>query len=240
MARYAFPVPVLPGKVARSVSDVYKGRQAEYEESRRQKGMTLERVYVMPTPMGDFVTVYLESDGDYETTLRLIATSTLPIDVDFRAAVLEVHGIDTSQPPPPGPPPEVVGHWRDPDVAAGDRRKGLGFVAPLQPGRTEAGREFSRQAFVERVQEHTASRRALGITQETVTLNSAPFGDVVCVYLEGEDPAESNRRFAASQSPYDVWFKDQTRGILVPEADTANPLPPIETIWDWHRAAVPA
>jgi len=240
MARYAFPVPVLPGKVASKVSDVYNGRQTEYEESRRQKGITLERVSAMPTPMGEFVIVYIESEEDFAATMPLIATSELPIDRDFRAAVLDVHGVDLTQPPPPGPPPEVVGYWRDPDVAAGDRRKGIAFIAPILPGRTEAGREFSRQAFTERVQEHTASRRALGVTQETVTLNSGPQGDAVCVYIEGYDPAESNRRFAASTSAYDVWFKDQLRGILIPQVDLDQPLPPIETIWDWHRTAVTA
>src|SRR5260221_3866276 len=147
MARYTFPVPVLPGKVARSVADVYNGRQAEYEESRRQKGITMERVYEMPTPMGNFVNVYLESEQDYPTTLNLIATSELPIDRDFRAAVAEVHGVDFTQAPPPGPAPEVVGHWRDPDVGAGDRRKGLAFIAPMLPGRIDAGRAFSQQAF---------------------------------------------------------------------------------------------
>src|SRR5260221_6133143 len=116
MARYAFPVPVLPGKVARSVSDVYNGRQAEYEESRRQKGITLERVSAMPTPMGEFVIVYLESEEDFAATMTLIAMSQLPVDRDFRSAILDVHGVDATQPPPPAPPPEVAGHCRDPDA----------------------------------------------------------------------------------------------------------------------------
>ncbi|HZS13490.1 MAG TPA: hypothetical protein VFC09_02725 [Candidatus Dormibacteraeota bacterium] len=239
MARYAFPVPVLPGKVAASVAGVYTGRQAEYEESRRQKGITLERVYLMPTPMGEFAIPYLESEQDFATTFNLIATSDLPIDRDFRAAVLEVHGVDVTQ-PPPGPPPEVVGHWRDPDVTSTDRRKGLTFISPLQPGKTDVGRAFAQQAFTDRVAEHTASRRALGITQETVTLNSGPDGDVVCVYLEGHDPADGNNRFSASNAPYDLWFKEQLRSFMIPEIDFAQPLPPISTIWDWHRSPVPA
>jgi hypothetical protein len=216
MERFAFPTPVLPGKQAGMVAGLLRPRMAEYEESRRQKGITVERAYEMATPMGNFVIAYIEAERGFA----------------------EVHGMDMSQPPPPSPEPEVVGHWRDPDVR--DRRRGLAFVAPLIPGRTDAARAFAHQAWVERVAEHTASRRAVGITQETAVLNSTPDGDVICVYLEGDDPAEGNRRHAASRSPYDTWFKDQLRTLFPPQVDFDQPLPPITTLWDWHRSPVTA
>jgi len=73
-----------------------------------------------------------------------------------------------------------------------------------------------------------------------VTLNQTPDGDILCVYLEGNDPVEGNRGFAASQRPYDVWFKQQLVGLVPPQIDFSQPVPPVEQIWDWHRASVTA
>lgn len=238
MARLVFPAPVLPGKQASSVADAMRNRLPEYEESRRQKGIVVERAYEMATPMGSFAIGYIETEGtSTQDAMMAMGVSQLPIDVAFRAALLDVHGMDMSQ-PPPGPPPEVLGDWRDPDVK--DRRRGLAFLAPVMPGATDFGRSFAHQAWHERVDEHTASRRALGVTQETVCLNATPMGDIICVYLEGDDPVEGNRRFAESRSEYDTWFKQQCRSIFPPEIDFDEPLPPIGTIWDFTRDRVVA
>ena len=77
-----------------------------------------------------------------------------------------------------------------------------------------------------------SSRRQLGITRESVMLNHTPMGDVICVYLEGDDPAAGNVRFAASRSDYDTWFKDQCAEIFVPEIDFNQPVPPVTEIFD--------
>lgn len=44
-------------------------------------------------------------------------------------------------------------------------------------------------------------------------------GSFICGYLEGTDPVDGNRRFAASTRPYDVWFKHELKGLLPPEID---------------------
>lgn len=237
MPKFAFAVPVLPGRKASEVTDLLRSRFGEYEESRRRLGITMERVYQQETPMGTMVIAYVESERSFEETMADSAASQAPIDRDFNAKTAEVHGFDTSQ-PPQGPPPEVIGDWVDPDVK--ERRTGLAFVAPLIPGRTDAGRAIAHEAFVGRRQELTESRRALSQNVETVIVNSTPMGDVTCVYIEGVDPVEGNRRFAASQRPYDVWFKEQLTTIFPPEVDFSQPLPPIQQLWDWHRATVSA
>ncbi|HXA29642.1 MAG TPA: hypothetical protein VN193_12960 [Candidatus Angelobacter sp.] len=237
MPRFAFAVPVLPGKDAGSVPTVFAGRMEEYEESRRRMGLSVERAYEMPTPMGNFVIAYMESEHDFAQTLGAVGRSDLAIDRDFAAALKDVHGMDTSQ-PPPGPAPEVISDWHDPDVK--ERRRGYAFVAPLAPGRSDAARAFAREAWVDRRAEGAESRRALGITQETAVLNSTPDGDVVCVYIEGVDPAGGFRGFSASQTPYDRWFKDQLKTLFPPQVDFDQPLPPIRTLWEWHRSPVTA
>lgn len=237
MTKFAFSVPVLPGQDAQSVPAYNREHETEYRESRRRLGITMERVFLMDTPMGSFVIAYLEGADDFATTMEKMAQSDLPFDREFLRRVGEVHGFDSSQ-PPPGPPPEVVGEWWDPDVK--ERRRGLAFVAPLAPGKVEAGKAFAREAFVDRADELAASRRALGGSGEVVVLNYTPHGEVICVYVEGEDPAGANRQFAASRSPYDVWFKKRCREIFAEGIDFDRPVPPVEQIWDWLEAPVAA
>ncbi len=237
MAKFAFSVPVLPGQDARSVPAHCREHEDQYRESRRRLGVTLERVYLMDTPMGSFAIAYIEGRDDFATMMGNMVRSDLPFDREFVRRVGEVHGFDPSQ-PPPGPPPEVVAEWWDPDVK--ERRRGLAFVAPLAPGKVEAANAFGRAAFVDRREELTASRRALGQNGEVVVLNYTPQGEVLCVYLEGKDPAEGNRGFAASRSPYDVWFKERCREIFAPGIDFNQPVPPVEQIWDWQETPVAA
>ncbi len=237
MARFSFPTPVLPGKQASDVPKVFEGRMAEYEESRARIGVTTECAYEMATPMGTFVIAHLEADRSLEEVMASMSSSELQIDKDFTAAVAAIHGMDPAA-APPGPPPEEIAYFRDPEV--GERKKGIAFMAPILPGAADRARAFGREAFSGRLAEHTASRRALGVSQESVTLCSSPQGDVLCVYLEGDDPVRGNQQFAASQSAYDRWFKDQCRSIFIPEVDFDQPVPPVTTIWEWHRAAVTA
>ncbi|HEX6539501.1 MAG TPA: hypothetical protein VF155_10005 [Candidatus Dormibacteraeota bacterium] len=227
--------PVLPGKDARQVSEVLRADPSGYIESRRRLGVSIERAYEMATPMGTFLMSYLESDRSFAEAGAAIAQSELPIDRAFVAAVQEVHGIDLTQ-PPPGPPPEVFGDWEDETVTA--RKRGLAFCAPVLPGQTEFGRRFCEEAYVTRRDELTSSRRALGVTRETVCLNSSPAGDVVGVYFEADDPVEGNRRFAGSQAPYDAWFKEQLRQLFPPAVDLSQPLPAITEVFDSQEILV--
>ncbi len=240
MFRYAFPAPTAPGKTAADIKSIPAYIQANltnYKESRKRLGITVERVYLQATPMGNVVIAYNESQRGFGEVARALGTSDLEVDRKFVALLAEVHGIDLRK-PPVGAPPETIGEWVDPQVTT--RRKGLAFIAPLLPGKIEAGKAFMREAFVSRQAELTDSRRALGQNVEVVTLSSNPMGDFICVYLEGHDPVKGNQSFAASTRPYDVWFKDRLRLLFPAEVDFSKPLPPIEQIFDYVAVPVTA
>ncbi|MDQ6848318.1 MAG: hypothetical protein M3019_12190 [Candidatus Dormibacteraeota bacterium] len=234
MSKTAFAVPVLPGKDAKSIPAIFSGRSDDYAESRSKHGVTMERVYEQSTPMGTFAVAYVESTDDFGATLGSMAASDLPIDREFLGGLKDVHGLDLSG--PAGEPPEVLGDWRDDAIT--QRKRGFAFCAPIRPDATEKGRAFSKEAFETRRDEHGASRRALGLNQETVVLNHTPHGDILCVYLEGDDPVQANRRFAESKSEYDTWFKDQCKEIFPPEIDFNEPVPPVTQIFDSQEALV--
>ncbi|MDP9325423.1 MAG: hypothetical protein M3O87_02675 [Candidatus Dormibacteraeota bacterium] len=236
MAKTCVAFPVLPGKedmAAKELPDYSRAHMDEYAESRGRAGITLERVYGMHTPMGYFNILYSEGAGGFVESILALTTSDLDFDKYSFGKIQEITGIDFTQ-PPPGPPPELVGEWWDPTVT--ERRPGLAFCVPVMPGKSEAARAFAREAFVNRVAEHAESRRALGINGEVVFLQPTPMGDLVCAYLEGNDPVAGNRKFAASQSPYDRWFKDQLAEVFPPDISFDEPVPPVEQLFEWSAA----
>jgi hypothetical protein len=239
MARFSFAVPVLPGKRALldEVVEHSRANMDEYRRSRERAGITMERVSLMPTPMGDFCIPYIEGSQGFTDVLRAYQTGG-DFDRWFLERNGEITGIDFTAAAPAPPEPELVADFVDPQVS--ERKPGLSFCAPLLPGMTDAGRAFGREWTEVRRDEHTQSRRRLGITRETVFNTMTPNGDVACVYLEGDDPAQGNRRFAESRDPYDVWFKNECRKIFPPEIDFDVPLPPITVLWDWEATKIPS
>jgi hypothetical protein len=232
MSRTALVFPVLPGKDARDIATELKSRPGEYEQSRRRLGITMERAYLQHTPMGDFVTAYIEADGDLLEKFAVLPSSDLDIDRYFVKASKEIHGVDLTQ-PMPGPAPETVAAWVDP--TARGRGRGMAFCAPLTPGETDRARAFVADAY--RRDEFTASRRRLNVSEELITLHSTPQGDVVGIYIEGDDPVQGNAGFAASQDPFDLWFKEQLTKIFPAAIDFSKPVGGIEEIFDSAKVA---
>jgi hypothetical protein len=231
MDRSVLVFPLAPGvsdEDADKISAMFRERPDEYRESRAGLGITLERAYLQPTPMGSFVMAYGESDGGMGETIGKMVASERPLDQDFLRLVKEIHGVDVTA-PPQSAPPETIGEWVDADAPRG---KGLAFCAPLIPGKEAEGRRFATEAFQTRRDEMTASRRALGQSKEIVTLHDTPMGPIIAVYLEGRDPVEANRKLAASREPFDLWFKAELAKIFPPEIDFSQPLPPVKEMFD--------
>jgi hypothetical protein len=219
--------PVRAGKDARNVIRVVEARRDQHSAARRRMGVHMERGFEQVTPLGTFMVAYVESDRPFGVTAAEVSQSELEAEQELAAAMSEITGFDAST---PGEPSELLADWVDDAVT--DRKQGLAFFAPIRPGAAEAGRQFVKEAYVDRRSELAASRRKLGIIQETVTLNHTPIGDVVCVYIEGDDPVDGNRRFAESRSEYDVWFKDRAARIVVPEIDFNQPVRHVSQISD--------
>ncbi len=87
---------------------------------------------------------------------------------------------------------------------------------------TMGGLVWTASESVTRKAELTESRRAISHNVEVVTLTATPMGSFVCGYLEGSDPVDGNRRFAASSQPYDVWFKDGLKKLFPPESTSIS------------------
>ena len=173
--------------------------------------------------------VYVEAGGGTADVIGAFTASGSDFDRWFLDVNQEITGVDFRQPAPGGGPEHVAG-WEDP---GGGRGAGLPFAVLLLPGKAEALRGWACEAFGSRRQEMTESGRALRQTREEVFLSSSQGGDVAVAYLEGRDPVQANREFAASAAPYDRRFKDSLTEFFPPFTGFGQPVPANETVWDW-------
>jgi hypothetical protein len=227
LERTTLPFPVLPGADARAITKRFNDQPKEYAESRSRLGITMERAYLQVTPMGDFVVAHLETERSFGETAQAMMQSDLEIDKFFVAQVKEIHGVDLGA-QPVGPPPENLGVWTDP--TASGRGSGFAFTAPTLPDKREAGRAFIKDAFSR--DDMTRTSRELGGQLQSVTLVATPMGDMVAVYLEGKDPAGGNVRWAASNDPFIVWFRDECKNLFPPFVDLSKPIEGVSEIFD--------
>jgi len=230
MYRTVLTFPVLEGKTEadiRSIAERFQADPEGYFESRERAGVTLERAYWQNTPMGDFVIGYVESDLSAADAVAVFSQQATEMDRFFVAQVKEVHGVDITQ-LPDGPPPETIGEWVDSDVT--ERRRGMAFCAPMIAGQEERGAAWTKGTFGE--EGMTTSRRALGQNLEVVTLNKTPGGPIAGIYLEGNDPYQANREFAASTEPFDVRFKQEVSTLFPPFVDFSQPITGVTEIFD--------
>ena len=111
MAVLQFVAPILPGKYDQwrtfHESFVTGGsRRAEFEDQMRRYNIKRQCVSLQRTPNGDFVVLFFEGD-EPAAMMAGIGHSGNEFDKWFAQNIREIHGIDTSQ-PPPGPISELV------------------------------------------------------------------------------------------------------------------------------------
>jgi hypothetical protein len=118
----------------------------------------------------------------------------------------------------------------------GDHMPSVAFAAPLLPGKTEQDRNDIRSCTTggERQAAYEASRARHGITRESVWIQPTPAGDLAVVYIEADDVQAAFAALGSSQDPFDVWFREQVRGVH--EINLEDGFPPPEQILDFHAA----
>jgi hypothetical protein len=177
--------------------------------------------------MGDFVVAYLESDKSAADVIATFNEKVSEIDRFFADTVGEITGVDIAG-LPDGPPPETVGEWVDSGVT--ERGRGMAFCAPLIPEQRERAAAWAKGIFGEEAM--TASRQALRQNVEVVTISDTPQGPVTGIYLEGVDPYEANRSFAASSEPFHVRFKEELSHLYPTFVDFSQPVPGVTEVFD--------
>lgn len=82
------------------------------------------------------------------------------------------------------------------------------WFAPILPGKLDEWKALDAEMNGPRREEHARSRKRMGVTREVASLVPTPQGDFACLFHEAEDLAKAFQTLAASDDPYDVWFKE--------------------------------
>jgi hypothetical protein len=83
------------------------------------------------------------------------------------------------------------------------------FVATILPGREEEWRRFVQEIAEERLHEYEDLRQRLGLHNESVWLARTQEAETAVVYLEAGDAERVVSTLAASEEPFDLWFKER-------------------------------
>ncbi len=110
----------------------------------------------------------------------------------------------------------------------------LAFVVTILPGRTQEAIQIVRQMQGARQNEHTESRRRLGVIEERVWIQHTPDRDLAIFYLEAEHPERVFQALATSQDPFDLWLRDQ---LTVQGYDLRQPA--VEPLFTWPEPGAP-
>jgi len=99
---YALAAPILAGQEAAFAEFIaaLQDRKAEWEESRRAKGIAKEYVWLQNAPEGSVAVVYFEATDPEGLLSRMMAESDLEFDGWFQERIAAIHGI-SGEPPPP-------------------------------------------------------------------------------------------------------------------------------------------
>lgn len=109
----------------------------------------------------------------------------------------------------------------------------LAFVLPLLPGKTDQDRQAMKSCWTgERKTEFEEARKRVGISREAVYIQETPNGEVVVVYVEGQDLASAFKDIATSDGPFDRWFREHVRDVHGVALEDG--FPPPEQILDFR------
>jgi hypothetical protein len=107
------------------------------------------------------------------------------------------------------------------------------FSMPIVKGKTETLKKYAQELRGERREQYFDYARKAGLDLEQIWIQHTPYGDMLVVRWETDDPEKIMEYSRTSQDPINNWFREK---ILVEclNIDLSNPTPPNEQIIDFH------
>jgi len=119
-------------------------------------------------------------------------------------------------------------------------RKGMTLLVrafPVLPEREGQVRTLAEEVQGERRFQADEFYRRLGVLRETWHLQQTEAGPMCIVVTELADLEEAARLYAASEHPFDTWFKQQVRRISGIDPSREPKGPWSEQVFDWSETA---
>lgn len=108
------------------------------------------------------------------------------------------------------------------------------MLVPILPGKKDALLAFANAMMNERKAD--LDKAQVTVTKESWHFLETPHGDFLIVYFEAPDGGKVHAALAASQEPFDIWFRAQVldcTGIDISTPPSAEALP--TKIFNWSR-----
>ncbi len=112
------------------------------------------------------------------------------------------------------------------------------LMAPILPGKSEAWRRFLQELKHSRRAEYEASRHHLGITAEWTWIVETIRSDIAIIAIEAEQPGPVIAHLAASELPFDRWFKEQL--LALQGVELARPQATLysDLVFEWQKPEI--
>lgn len=107
----------------------------------------------------------------------------------------------------------------------------LALALPCLPGGVDKLRQLADQCRGPRRAEFADFHQRVGLDRESWYLQQTPQGELFVLYLEG-DPVGAIGKLAASDHPFDVWFREQAKQIHGVDFSQPLPGPPPEMVFE--------
>jgi hypothetical protein len=108
------------------------------------------------------------------------------------------------------------------------------WFVPILPGKLEAWKAFVDEINGPRKDDFAKSRQRLGASREVIGLVQSPEGDFAALFHEGESVSAGFSKLAASEDPFDVWFKDKILELHGVTKEMLAQGPPSQVVMDYR------
>ncbi len=210
MQSLALALPLIPGgkeklmEIHREVTGPFRASHQDFFRRHRFR----ENWYLQETPLGEVVTLYIETDDPGKLFTGLQQTKH-PYDVAHIEKAKAVHGVDFSR-PPAGPLPELLLQTTESTEEEYDRN--VAIALPLREGGVERLRALAQAVTGEKYDDHQDFMRRHHF-RENWYIQPTPVGDWVLLYLETDNLGRLFSECQGTDHPYDHWHFDEAVAI---------------------------
>jgi hypothetical protein len=227
------PVPAKQPKAAFAAETGWMAhRLADFEVSRANAGVTVERVSLLDTPIGVITISYLEGSASYRDVARTIRDTPTVFDQDMMTRGKVLHGLTEEQQKQKRKPLDTSVLYR---AVGGRRQPWHSFVAAIAPGAEDRWADFCGALSGSRREAFEAFNHRNGLSVFCGGRYDGEQGTVACYYLEGSDDTGTLPAAAARSGEFETWFVDEFNAVHDADLRKGLPFPAMGKPWDWVK-----
>ncbi len=106
-------------------------------------------------------------------------------------------------------------------------------IAPIKPTALEAWKAWNKEIMSSKKEEFTEFNSRMNLTSHKVWLAQTPNGPMAVVQHKGPGETEFMQKLAASDHPFDQWFKNSISEFHGIDFSKPPPGPSPELLMDW-------